>query len=132
MDRLSAPILKFAIDDDAERVVFHGGHYLDGANYRFVKVLIEDHRSAKRTRSEIPFKAPFDVAEQMHLTEQSMRQQLRRLRDALDPLAVMLGIPLDQDSFVETKERAGYRLNPACREVAVADIRESDAEPSQR
>lgn len=60
-----------------------------------------------------------------------MRQQLRRLRDALDPLAVMLGIPLDQDSFIETKDRAGYRLNPACREIALGDIQAPNPAASQ-
>ncbi|MBM3083575.1 hypothetical protein IMF23_09040, partial [Chelatococcus daeguensis] len=44
-------------------------------------------------------------------------------RKAIEPLTVTLGIPLDQDSFVQTKERAGYRLNPEWREVSVGDIR---------
>lgn len=131
MDRLSSPILEFAMDDDAEQVLFHGGHHLDGANYRFVKALIDGYRSAKRTRSEFPFMPSFNVAERIGVTDQSMRQQLRRLRDALDPLAVMLGIPLDQDSFVETKDRAGYRLNPACREISAGDISESGPEAPQ-
>jgi hypothetical protein len=126
IDRLSAPVLEFAVDDDAEQVLFHGGHHLEGANYRFVKALIDGYRNAKRTRSEIPFMTSVDVAERMGVTDQSMRQQLRRLRDAIDPLAVMLGIPLDQHSFVETKERAGYRLNPTCREISVGDIQDQD------
>jgi len=33
-----------------------------------------------------------------------------------------LGIPMDQDSFIQTKERAGYRINPQCCEISVADI----------
>jgi DNA-binding winged helix-turn-helix (wHTH) protein len=74
---------------------------------------------------------PHDVADQIGVSEQSMRQQLRRLRDALDPLAVMLGIPLDQDSFIETKDRAGYRLNPACREIALGDIQAPNPAASQ-
>jgi len=53
------------------------------------------------------------------------------LRDALDPLAVMLGIPLDQDSFIETKDRAGCRLNPACREIALGDIQAPNPAASQ-
>ena len=52
-----------------------------------------------------------------------MRQQLTRMRKELQPLAVGLGVPLDQNSFVETKERGGYRLNPECREIALGDIR---------
>jgi len=50
IDRLSAPILEFAMDHDAEQVLFHGGHLLEGANYRFVNALIENFRKAKRTR----------------------------------------------------------------------------------
>ena len=65
------------------------------------------------------------------MDEQSMRQQVSRLRRALEPLTVMLGIPMDQDTFVETKERAGYRLNPECREVSVGDIRVKDKTMSQ-
>ncbi|WP_287185181.1 7-cyano-7-deazaguanine synthase [Rhodovulum sp.] len=122
VDRLSTPILEFAVDHDAEQVLFHGGHRLEGANYRFVSALIENFRNAKRTRSEIPFMPPHDVADEIGVSEQSMRQQLRRLRDSLDPLAVMLGIPLDQNSFIETKERAGYRINPGCREISLGDI----------
>jgi DNA-binding winged helix-turn-helix (wHTH) protein len=63
------------------------------------------------------------LADRLLVSDQSMRQQLRRLREALEPLAVSLGIPLDQDTFIETKERAGYRLNPELREVSVADIK---------
>jgi hypothetical protein len=56
---------------------------------------------------------------------------LRRLREALEPLAVSLGIPLDQDTFIETKERAGYRLNPELKEVALADIKTDHPLPSR-
>lgn len=131
VDQLSAPIVEFAVDHDAEQVLFHGGHLLEGANYRFVNALIENFRKAKRTRSEVQFMPPHDVADKIGVSEQSMRQQLRRLRDALDPLAVMLGIPLDQDSFIETKDRAGYRLNPACREIALGDIEAPNPAASQ-
>lgn len=137
MDRLSAPVLEFAMDDDAEQVLFHGGHHLAGANYRFVNALIENFRAAKKTRSEIPFKPPHAVAAEIgsdakhRVADQSMRQQLSRLRKALDPLEVMLGIPLDQDSFIETKERAGYRINPAWREISLGDIQPPNPAASQ-
>lgn len=137
VDRLSAPTLDFAMDHDAEQVLFHGGHFLGGANYRFVNALIENFRTAKKARSEIPFKPPHTVAAEIGadakqgVGDQSMRQQLHRLRKALEPLAVSLGIPLDQDSFIETKERAGYRLNPAWREISVGDIQPSNSAASQ-
>ncbi len=63
-----------------------------------------------------------DLADQLSISEQSMRQQLRRLREAIESLNVTMGIPMDQDTFIQTRERAGYRLNPCCREIAVADI----------
>ena len=59
----------------------------------------------------------------MNIDEQSLRQQVSRLRKAIEPLAVKLGIPMDQNTFIETKERAGYRINPECREISVADVR---------
>lgn len=137
VDRLSAPILEFAMDHDAEQVLFHGGHFLGGANYRFVNALIENFRTAKKARSEIPFKPPHTVAAEIGayakqgVGDESMRQQLHRLRKALEPLAVSLGIPLDQDSFIETKERAGYRINPAWREISLGDVQPPNPAASQ-
>ena len=57
-----------------------------------------------------------------HDDEQSLRQQLSRLRKAIDPFNVSLGVPLGNDTFIETKERAGYRLNPELRELSLSDI----------
>src|SRR5690606_10960639 len=112
LDRLKAPTLEFAVDERDKRVLFRGGHYLHGANYRIVKTLLEKFRTAKDSRAEVEFTSPNDPADKLKVDGQSMRQQLSRLRRALDPLAVALGIPLDQDSFIETRERAGYRLSP--------------------
>jgi 7-cyano-7-deazaguanine synthase in queuosine biosynthesis len=131
MDRLSAPVLEFAFDQDAKRVLFQGSHYLEGANFRVVEALIENFREAKRQRADVPFLPATDLADRLGVSDQSMRQQLGRLRKAIEPLAVTLGIPLDQDSFVQTKERAGYRLNPEWREVSVADIRVDTSVTSQ-
>lgn len=125
VDRLSVPVLEFAMDEVAQRVEFHGGHCLEGTNYRVISALIKDFRTAKKARAEIPFKRADKVADELGLTEASVRQQLNRLRNALDPLAVMLGVPLDQDSFIETKGWQGYRLNPACREISLGDIQDS-------
>ncbi|WP_089287775.1 MULTISPECIES: 7-cyano-7-deazaguanine synthase [unclassified Azospirillum] len=127
IDRLSAPILEFAVDGQGKRVLFRGEHSLDGANFRMVEALIENFRRAKAVDEEIPFMASVDLADRLGLSDPSMRQQLRRLREALEPLVVSLGIPLDQDTFIQTKERSGYRLNPALREVSMADIRSESA-----
>lgn len=131
IDRLNAPVLEFAFDDVAKRVLFHGGHYLDGANFRVVEALIDNFRSAKKQRADVPFLHATELADRLGISDQSMRQQLGRLRKALDPLTVMLGIPMDQDSFIQTKGRAGYRLNPEWRDVSVGDIRVDTGGASQ-
>ena len=123
MDRLGAPVLEFAFDQDTKRVLFQGGHHLDGANFRVVEALVDNFRSAKKQRADVAFLPATELADRLGVSDQSMRQQLGRLRKALEPLTVMLGIPMDQDSFIQTKERAGYRLNPECREISVGDIR---------
>nr|WP_235789477.1 7-cyano-7-deazaguanine synthase [Ruegeria alba] len=122
MDRLSVQTLEFAFDDEQERVHFQGGLTLEGANFKIVAALIEAFRSAKKRQTEVPFLPAPDLADQLSISEQSMRQQLRRLREAIESLNVTMGIPMDQDTFIQTRERAGYRLNPLCREIAVADI----------
>jgi DNA-binding response OmpR family regulator len=126
VDRLSAPVLEFAVDETNARILLHGGDRLDDANYRIVLALITNFRSAKATSAEVPFIRAPDLATVMNIDEQSLRQQVSRLRKAIEPLAVKLGIPMDQNTFIETKERAGYRINPDCREISVADVRAAD------
>jgi Queuosine biosynthesis protein QueC len=130
LDRLSTPVLEFAIDAGANHVLFRGGPTLEGANFKLVDALLGNFRKAKAEDSEVPFLPATRLADDLRLDEQSMRQQLRRLRKALEPLAVTLGIPMDQDTFIETKERAGYRLNPSAREIAVADIKSDHPPPT--
>jgi hypothetical protein len=131
MDRLATPVLEFAMDDRSNRVLFHGGLTLDGANYKFVDALIGNFRAGKVTVGvDVPFKLPGDLAKDLQIEDQSMRQQLRRLRGVLEPLATSLGIPMDQDTFIETRERAGYRLNPSVREISVADIKADHPTPT--
>lgn len=123
LDGLSASALEFAFDEITGRVIFHGGHFLDGANFKFVEVLIDNFRNAKKRRAEVPYLLSDNVALRLKLSDQSMRQQLRRLRKALNPLAAALGITINRDTFIQTKEREGYRLNPEWREISVGDIR---------
>jgi len=123
VDRLSAPVLEFGVDEVAKRVHFHGGHHLDGANFRMVGALIRQFREAKAKRADVPFLSAPKLANALSMDEQSMRQQVSRLRKSIEPLTVMLGIPMDQDTFIQTRERDGYRLNPEWREVTIGDIR---------
>ncbi len=131
VDRLSTPVLEFAVNSSANHVLFRGGLILKGANFRVVDALLAGFRGAKASDSEIPFMAPTALADRLQLDDQSMRQQLRRLRKELEPLAATLGVPMDQDTFIETKERAGYRLNPNVREIAVADIKTDHPQPTR-
>jgi len=126
IDRLAAPVLEFAIDTSGNRVLFRGGIFLDGASFKLTDALLGNFRKAKAEDGDVPFMLATTLAGLLGISEQSMRQQLGRLRKALEPLTVALGIPLDQDTFIETKERAGYRLNPGLRVIAVADIRTDD------
>lgn len=123
IDRLAAPVFEFAIDQSAKQVVFRDGTTLTDASFRIVEALLENFRSAKAEGREVPFVRPPDLADRLGITEQSMRTQLTRLRDAIEPLAVSLGLVLDQDSFVENRPRVGYRLNPRLCELSLADIR---------
>ena len=123
VDRLSAPILEFAIDASGKRVVFRDGSTLEGANFNVVHALIGNYRKAKAEVREVPFFPSSSLAAGLKIDEQSLRQQLSRLRKAIEPLNVSLGVPLGNDTFIETKERAGYRLNPELRELSLSDIR---------
>ncbi|MEO9298780.1 7-cyano-7-deazaguanine synthase [Devosia alba] len=122
MDRLSTSVLEFAFDDDKKRVHFRGDLALEGANFKLIAALIAAFRTAKSRQTEVPYLPAPDLARCLGVSDQSMRQQLRRLREVLEPLNVSMGIPMDQDSFIQTKERAGYRINPQCREILIADI----------
>ncbi len=125
MDRLSIPIFEFAVDRNSKKVVFRDKSTLSGKNFQVVEALLENFRRAKSAGQDVPFLSLPKLADRLSVSEQSMRQQLTRLRSALEPLSVSLGVVLDQDSFIENKERAGYRLNPTLRELSLADIKDT-------
>ena len=71
------------------------------------------------------FTRPADLADVLGIDAASLRQQVLRLRSLVsEKLAVDQGIVLGTDSFIENRQREGYRLNPALREVARADLRD--------
>ena len=84
--------------------------------------MIDAFRVAKGKLSEVPYLPAPNLAETLNISEQAMRTQVKRLRVAIEPLAVSMGIVMDQDTFIETKERSGYRINPLCREISIADM----------
>ena len=100
IDRLTTPVLEFAIDAGRKRVLFRGGLTLEGTNFKAVDALLGNFRKAKAEDAEVPFLSATSLADRLQISDQSMRQQLRRLREALEPLAVNLGIPLDQGTFI--------------------------------
>jgi hypothetical protein len=125
LDRLEAPVLEFAFDAHERRVLFRAGVRLEGASFRVVDALIGAFRTAKSRQAQVPFLPAPELAARAGMSEPSLRQQIRRVRNAIEPLTVAFGVSLDQDSFIENKEREGYRLNPQCREMSAADIVDS-------
>jgi len=123
MDRLAAPILEFAVDDRSKHILFRNGLTLEGANFQLVENLLTNFRSAKRDVQTIECITAPDLAGELKISEPALRTLLRRLRGTLKPLATDLGIPLDENSFIENLHGKGYRLNPNLREVALADIK---------
>ena len=133
MDRLTTPVLEFALDGTHTSVLFRGGLKLEGASFRVVNALIENFRAGKSVvEVDVQFKSASELAKDLKVEEQVVRQNVARLRGSLEPLTVALGIPMDQDTFIENKERAGYRLNPNIREISVADIMTDQAPPARR
>jgi hypothetical protein len=122
MDRLSAPIAEFAVDEYRKRICFKGGFFLERADYRLFYSLLKNHRNAWQSGSEVPFTSPGDLADKLEIGEQSMRQQITRTREKLaGNLTVQQGIVLPEGS-IENSRIKGYRLSPHLREVPLVDI----------
>ncbi len=131
IDRLGAPILEFAIDDQKKHVLFRNGLTLDGVDYNMVEKLLADFRAVKREAGTAECISAPDLAKVLGKTEQSIRQQRSRIGKKLASLAADLGIPLNEDSFIENLHSEGYRLNPNLREVALADIKKKGPPPTE-
>jgi len=123
MDRLQRPVCEFAVDETAKRVLFKGDFSLEGTNYDLVAALLDNHRTGKRNGSDIAYIPAPNLAQVLGIADASLRQQVGRLRKLVtERLGVDLGVPLGTDDFIENKERAGYRLSPALREVSPGDL----------
>ncbi len=73
----------------------------------------------------MPFTPSRALAKLLKISEASLRTQIRGFVRRLSRSSSDLGLPLDNDSFIENRPHAGYRLNPALRELSLADIRAS-------
>lgn len=122
MDSLPSLDLEFAVDKKNESIRFRGGLVLDGKNYALVAALLEQFRQAKNDAVDVPYLQVGALAKTLKITDASLRQQISRLREALNPIAVTMGIPITPDIFIENKERWGYRINPKCREIQLGDL----------
>ena len=131
MDRLQQPVCDFATDPKAGRILFRGGYYLEGADYRLVYALLPNHRLAKSNGEDVPHFLSIDLALALGVQEPTMRTRIIRLRaEVAERLAVDQGIVLP-DGFIENIYGKGYRLAPEVREVTRADLDAADAAVSQ-
>jgi hypothetical protein len=120
MDGLAKPVCEFAVDAEARRILFKGGFSLDGANFKLVEALLDNHRAGKKQATDIAYFRPKTLAVKLKIDEASLRQQIARVKKAVhERLSVDLGVVLE---FIENKQREGYRLNPELREVSKGDL----------
>ena len=125
MDKLQPQKCEFAVDHTQSRIVFKGNFFIDGADYNLINALIPNFRSAKQARTDHAFVPAHKLATTLGIEEPSLRKQLERMRKKIhEKLAIDQGIVFDTHGFIENKEREGYRLNTALREVALADLDE--------
>ncbi|WP_210171811.1 hypothetical protein, partial [Mesorhizobium sp. Root157] len=81
------------------------------------------NQQAKARIAEVPFTPTWKLAEKLKIDEDSLRQQVKRLRkEVADRLAVDQGIVLQINDFIENQQREGYRIAPMVREVSRADL----------
>ncbi len=122
---------EFSVDERNNHILFRNGLMPDGADYTLVGKLLASFRAAKNEEKEAEYIAAPNLAKVLGKTEQSIRQQRSRIGKKLAPLATDLGIPLNEDSFIENLHSEGYRLNPNLREVALADIKKKGPPPTE-
>ena len=133
LDRLAAPVCDFAVDADAKAIRFRGDFSITGSNFKLVETLLPNHRAGKATaEASVAFMRPHDLADRLRIDEASLRQQLTRLRKHVaDGLPSIRASCSARTTSSRNRERAGYRLSPALREVALADLRSSLERMSQ-
>ena len=68
IDRLTTPVLEFAIDAGRKRVLFRGGLTLEGTNFKAVDALLGNFRKAKAEDAEVPFLSATSLADRLART----------------------------------------------------------------
>lgn len=122
IDRLSAPVCDFAVDEISDKICFKGGYSVNGTGYKLLRALIDRHREAKKRDTEVEFFWTAKLATAIGVDEPALRQHITRLRKEVEQrLAVDQGVVLPA-GFIENQKSKGYRLSPELREVSLADI----------
>jgi len=123
MDGLNKPICEFAVDEDAKVILFRDGSSLSGKNYDLVKALLPNFERGKSKAADVDYFSPPDLADELKVTEQSLRQQVGRLKKEIEQsVPANLGVVFGDDGFIENKHGAGYRLSPLLKKVHKADL----------
>lgn len=123
MDRLSAPVCDFAVDESAHQIRFRGDLVLEGKNFEVFMALLPAFREGKAKGTEVVFMRSPDLALKLAMTDVSLRQRVGRLREVLtEQLAVGQGLPFNVDDVIENQVGKGYRINAQLRELSLGDL----------
>jgi 7-cyano-7-deazaguanine synthase in queuosine biosynthesis len=123
MERLAPATCEFAVDASARKIEFQGDLVLEGKNFDLFEALLPAFRTGKTQRADIAFVSAPELARRLGLEDASLRQQVRRLREAVsEHLAVQLGLPFDEQDVIENRSGEGYRINPQLREMMPGNL----------
>ncbi len=123
IDRLAALTCEFAVDASAREIRFRGALALKGKNFELFQALLSPFRKGKAKGTDVAFVRAPDLALLLGFNEQSLRQQVSRLREAVtEQLAVDQGLPFSVDDVIESQIGRGYRINPQLRELSLGDL----------
>jgi hypothetical protein len=123
MGRLEDQPCAFAVDDAQKRILFRGGFFLDGADYRVFKALLKEYRAAKGRREEVPFLPMEELAIRIGVEEPVLRRYVSKLRKrAIGRLTVDQGVVFERDGFIQNDRGNGYRIDPQLLEISLSDL----------
>jgi hypothetical protein len=108
--------LRFAVDRTSRRVLFDGGPQLVGVFYTLIVTLLPRFlvgQEAGEGPDGFGFVSPKALAEELQISDESLRRQVSRLRSSLaSQFNKTFGAFPHEDDVVENKPWSGYRLNP--------------------
>lgn len=118
--------ISFAADQAKSFVVFTEGGKLTGASAKLFLALLPNYQAGQQASAGTDgfafTKAKF-LADQLGVSDQTVRQQIRRARAQLKQLfATKSDVTVEDDDIIETNEWSGYRLNPRLARTEVLDV----------